>query len=861
MSNAPFFDLFGEVSEPIAPKRTTGQGCESCLRYKDCKTPKFPVYGQGKRGILIITEFPASGDDASGTPLSGDAGTILHRELRKHGIDVYRDCWVTHAVRCHSRDDWRGSGEGDSKQTAQAIRECRSKLLGDIAQLRPTIILPIGPLAIQGLLGDRLAGRMSGTKPTAFIGYQIPDQDLQAWVCPTMGVKYLLQMEKKRDIPKFFARDIANAVKKIGTPIPKAFSEADVTVYNDIRDFTALLRKIVPGMDIAFDYETTGLKGHREGHEIYTVSVAWGPEGSVKGHACRFHETNAEFMAEWTRILTDPEIGKTAHQAQFEDGWSKVRGGGEWVQGWLADTCVDAHIIDNTAPTSLKFCTYVTFGIMGYDAEIDKYLGAKEKGGNEFNRIKEAPLHKLLAYNGMDSIASEELRYKQQRKLREYGPNVRGSKFLRESLPTLARMSEIGMRLDVGAMGANRRSVALEMDAILQRIRTYPGVPRDFNPNADQQILRLFYDTLGHKVPRGGRSADVTALQSFGTPLAADVMEWKKLSKIEGTYFGGFLREAVDGVLHPAFSLNKVKTFRSGSQDPNFQNIPKRDPVAKKLIRTALKPRPGHILIEADYKAVEVSIGYCNHHDKNMGRYLTDSSSDMHRDGASKIFLLPGSDVKPYRGDTKMLWTFAEFYGSKAEAFGGAKHGEVTLKIWEYLQVHPELLDHMRGQGIKTLDALQEHLVACEKDLWTNMFPGYAQWKREIWAFYQENLFVPLKTGFRCHGPLGYNDATNYPIQGPAFHCLLWTAKEASPRIAAIAGPKEAAAIGQIHDALVVDCHPRHAERVCEITQEWGTRRIRDAWDWIDTPLTIEIEASEVNGTWADMRPIVERSF
>lgn len=859
--NAPFFDLFGDVPEPVAPKRTTGQGCESCLRYKGCRTPKFPVYGQGKRGILIISEFPAAGDDASGTPLSGDAGAILHRELRKHGIDVYRDCWVTHAIRCHSKGDWGSDDDTGSKVRALAVRECRSKLLADVVQLRPSSIIPIGPTAIQGLLGERLSGRMAGTQPTAFIGYQIPDQDLQAWVCPLPGIKHLLQLERKKDIQKLFQRDVANLVRVLGTPVPKAFSEKDVTVYNDIRDFTALLRKIVPGMDIAFDYETTGLKGHRDGHEIYTASVAWGPEGAVKGHACRFHVEDPEFMAEWKRILTDPDIGKTAHQIQFEDGWSNVRGGGIWVDGWNADTCVDAHIIDNTAPTSLKFCTYVTFGIMGYDAEIDKYLKSKDKGGNEFNRIKEAPLQKLLVYNGMDSIASEELRYKQQRKLREYAPNIRGSRFFREALPTLARMSEVGMCLDVGAMEANRRSVVVEMDTILQRIRSYPKVPKDFNPNADKQIMALFYDTLGHAVPRGGRNATAAALQSFGGPIAADVLEWNKLAKIEGTYFGGFLREAVNGILHPAFSLNKVTTFRSGSQDPNFQNIPKRDPIAKKLIRTALKPRPGHVLIEADYKAVEVSIGYCNHHDANMGRYLTDKSSDMHRDGASKIFLLPGSDVKPYRGDTKMLWTFAEFYGSKAEAFSGARHGEVTLKIWEYLQVHPELLDHMVSKGIKNLDVLQDHLVACEKDLWTNMFPGYAAWKKEIWAFYQEHLYVPLKTGFRCHGPLGFNDATNYPIQGPAFHCLLWTAKEASPRIAAIAGPEEAASVGQIHDALVVDCHPRHAEEACQIIQEWGTRKIREAWDWIDTPLTIEIEASEVDGNWADMKPIEERSF
>jgi DNA polymerase I-like protein with 3'-5' exonuclease and polymerase domains len=724
--------------------------------------------------------------------------------------------------------------------------------------------MPLGPVAVQALLGDRLAGRMSGTQPTAFIGQCIPDQDLQAWVCPIPGLKHTLKLEKKRDVQEFFRRHVAKACQYVGKPVPRAFGPADVTIMESAAEYTNLLRTIQPGMDVGFDYETTGLKPQREGHKIICAAVAWGPPGKVHAYSGKFYAGDPEFMAEWVRVVTDPEIGKTAHQSQFEDMWTKVLGGGHWVQGWRADTCLDAHIVNNEAPTSLKFLAYTEFGILGYDHEVDPYIGSKEKGGNEFNRMEEFfkkwPT-KMLTYCGMDAIASEEGRHRQRETLREYTPQLRGSRFFMRSAPELARASHVGMRLDTGMLEANKRKLAVDMDETLKRIQSYPSVPKDFNPNAAPQVSKLFYDILGHKIGRGGRVADETALQSFGTPLAMDVLAWKKMHKLSSTYIDGFLREAVGGVIHPSYSLNKVVTYRSSSQDPNFQNIPKRDPIAKKAIRSAIKPRPGHILIEADYKAVEVSIGYCNHHDANMGRYLTDKSSDMHRDGASKIFLLPGSDVKPYRGDTKMLWTFAEFYGSKAAAFGDATYGEVTLAVWEYLQVHPELLAHMGSQGIKTLDALQEHLVACEKDLWTNMFPDYEQWKRDTWRFYQDNLYVPLKTGFRCWGPLGYNDATNYPIQGPAFHCLQWTMDESAPRIRDIAGEEEAAVCCEIHDALVIDCHPRHAEKVCEIVQEWGTRRLPQAWTWIDTPLTIEIESSLVNGSWADMDLVEKRSF
>ena len=50
----------------------------------------------------------------------------------------------------------------------------------------------------------------------------------------------------------------------------------------------------------------------------------------------------------------------------------------------------------------------------------------------------------------------------------------------------------------------------------------------------------------------------------------------RKLKKVRDTYLDAFLREQVDGYLHPFFSLHTVKTFRSSSERINFQNIPKR---------------------------------------------------------------------------------------------------------------------------------------------------------------------------------------------------------------------------------------------------------------------------------------------
>ena len=60
--------------------------------------------------------------------------------------------------------------------------------------------------------------------------------------------------------------------------------------------------------------------------------------------------------------------------------------------------------------------------------------------------------------------------------------------------------------------------------------------------------------------------------------------------------------------------------------------------------------------------------------------------------------------------------------------------------------------------------------------------------------------------------------------------------------------------IGQIHDAILRDYHPDDEEYLDHLIWDYGTQKIREYWDWIIVPLTIEKETSEINGSWADMK-------
>lgn len=97
------------------------------------------------------------------------------------------------------------------------------------------------------------------------------------------------------------------------------------------------------------------------------------------------------------------------------------------------------------------------------------------------------------------------------------------------------------------------------------------------------------------------------------------------------------------------------------------------------------------------------------------------------------------------------------------------------------------------------------------------------------------------------------NEATNSPIQGPAFHCLLWTHNHVSDELKA-RGMK-AAIDGQIHDCLHIEAPPEEDELLRQIVRKYGVEEIRNdrQFSWLCTPLAMELERSEIDGNWAEM--------
>jgi DNA polymerase I-like protein with 3'-5' exonuclease and polymerase domains len=140
------------------------------------------------------------------------------------------------------------------------------------------------------------------------------------------------------------------------------------------------------------------------------------------------------------------------------------------------------------------------------------------------------------------------------------------------------------------------------------------------------------------------------------------------------------------------------------------------------------------------------------------------------------------------------------------------------------------------------------HLKKIEDDFWNRRFKVYNQWKKDWYYTYLKKGYFDTLTGFRISGHMKKNDVINYPVQGTAFHWLLWALTLIQKRLRRYR--MKSLIIGQIHDSIVGDVYKKELQNYLEIVKQVMTVDIRKHWPWIIVPLTIEAEASPVNGNW-----------
>jgi DNA polymerase-1 len=452
---------------------------------------------------------------------------------------------------------------------------------------------------------------------------------------------------------------------------------------------------------------------------------------------------------------------------------------------------------------------------------------------------------------------------------------IQAYRLLHEGSLALSRAEQAGIRVDMDYLEAKISHMTRKMDYWDRKFRNSNFYKRwekvqgkEPNPNSTVQLRNYLYEIKGRKpvkvTDKGFGSVDKESLASLKIPELDMILEIRQLKK-NRDYLLGFQREQIDGWLHPNFNLHLVRSYRSSADHPNFQNIPKRDKEAMRLTRRALFPRPNHQLLEADFGALEVRISCCYHKDPTMIKYLKDGF-DMHADIAKQIFKKKEFDRnKPdhsyLRGAAKNGFVFPQFYGDyyrNCAKYMACDWGGLSTGRWKPGQGVDfdggKLSDHLISQEIKSLGNFIDHVKTVEQNFWGKRFRVYSRWKEKWWHQYQKTGYVDLLTGFRCSGLMGKNDVINYPIQGSAFHCLLWSFIQLDKFIHNEGLMSRI--IGQIHDSIILDVFPPELNLLIETIKRITTVELPEAWKWIIVPLEIDFECCEINAPWSEKKEL-----
>jgi uracil-DNA glycosylase family 4 len=334
--------------------------------------------------------------------------------LRRYGVNLAQDCWTLNAVGCCPYD----KDGAPRNPTEQEVGYCQPRVWRHIKRLKPTAIILFGKLAVHSFVLNRYVGDDNGIRGiNRWRGYCIPDQETGAWVCPLYHPSYVLRSLEDRNpeivVETLFEQDLERALHyALDVPVPKFPDPKDhMELITDPEQIELTLQKIdLEASLVTLDWETDRLRAYGRGSRIVSFSMAWDWDKVI---SCPFPTRKSEQVT-LKRVLVNSGIHKTAHNMPFEQMWAWAKLG-VTINPWLLCTMNGVHVLDNRPrSTSLKFQTYVNFGVPDYDSHMKQWLKAsseedKAHGANARNHIlklaeTEAGMRTLLTYGAYDGL-------------------------------------------------------------------------------------------------------------------------------------------------------------------------------------------------------------------------------------------------------------------------------------------------------------------------------------------------------------------------------------------------------------------------------------------------------------------------
>lgn len=389
----------------------------------------------------------------------------------------------------------------------------------------------------------------------------------------------------------------------------------------------------------------------------------------------------------------------------------------------------------------------------------------------------------------------------------------------------LFEMEYQGFKIDREGLASYGLSLEGTIDELADRIYGYAG--REFNINSPKQLGEILFETL--MLPHGkktktGYSTNAEVLEKLRAyhPIVQDILDYRQVVKLKGTYIDGFIKLLTDdNKIHTTFKQTGTATGRLSSAEPNLQNIPIRTTLGRELRHYFIPKNEDYLLIDADYSQIELRLLAAISGDENMiSAFL--SGVDIHTSTAANVFHVPEGMVTSELRKRAKAVNFGIVYGIGEFSLSDDLH--ISMKeAKEYIESYKA--------SYPLVDKYLKDIVA----------EGYAN--GFVSTLYGRRRYIPELSGQnKMLKKFGERVAMNSPIQGTAADIIKVAMINVNRRL------KEegidAKLILQVHDELLVESHKSCSDLAAKILREEMENAIQ-----LPVPLSVELTLGE---TWYD---------
>jgi len=133
---------------PACMEGLSVSGCERCPDLVESRSRIVDGAGPADADLLFVGEAPGASEDEAGEPFVGRSGDVLDAALSEVAV-ARADVRITNCVRCRPPDN--------RDPRAAELANCRPYLVGEIEQVDPALVVAIGKVPAEHLLGRDVA--------------------------------------------------------------------------------------------------------------------------------------------------------------------------------------------------------------------------------------------------------------------------------------------------------------------------------------------------------------------------------------------------------------------------------------------------------------------------------------------------------------------------------------------------------------------------------------------------------------------------------------------------------------------------------------------------------------------------------